>query len=87
MTSTQVTRHPTDGYSCQRDRAGTRRRGGFSLHPIIEATGWILAGAGIGSIAVIAGVWALMRFTSFEDTSVVGSMPAGAGHHVMRPID
>lgn len=88
MTSTQLTHHPIPGYSDRRHRVRTGRHGGsFSLHPVIEATGWILVGAGIGSIAIIAGVWALMRFTTFEDTSVVGPMPVLAQHHVVRSIN
>jgi len=88
MSSTPLTRHSTAGYSGQCDHArAQRQRDGFRLHPVIAAAGWILAGAGIGSLAVIAGVWVLMRFTSFEDRSVEGVPAAIAQHRDASLID
>jgi hypothetical protein len=56
--------------------AGDRRRVGApvdrrvaALRPVIKATGWILAGAGVGSVALIALLWAITSFTSLKDTS------------------
>jgi len=56
--------------------AGDRRRVGApvdrrvaALRPVIKASGWILAGAGVGSVALIALLWAITSFTSLKDTS------------------
>ena len=40
-----------------------------ALRPVIKASGWILAGAGVGSVALIALLWAITSFTSLKDTS------------------
>lgn len=86
MSATPLSHHPVADYSGERQRArqcarAQRHRDGFRLHPVLEAAGWILAGAGIGSLAVIAGVWVLMRFTSFEDRSVEATTSALIQHH------
>jgi hypothetical protein len=44
----------------RRQRLAARHRT-FSVHPAMEAVGWILAGAEIGSLSLVAVAWALMR--------------------------
>jgi hypothetical protein len=49
----------------------------------MEAVGWILAGAGIGSLAVVAVTWALMRLTSVDDRAPNSSALRGAGADIV----
>jgi hypothetical protein len=83
MSSTQQTTIPVPGYPQRRHRLSTRLRT-FSVRPVMQAVGWILAGAGIGSLAVVAAVWALMRLTSIDDSSSTSSVGTNALHHVTR---
>ena len=52
-----------------------------SARPVMEAIGWILTGAGIGSLVVVAGAWALVHFTSIDDSA---STSVGTDAHVTR---
>jgi hypothetical protein len=49
------------------------------MHPAMEAVGWILAGAGIGSLAVVAVTWALMRVISIDDSAPKSFVMSGEG--------
>ena len=85
MSSTPVTARPMPGYSDEGHRLqDERHRSRFSLRPVIEATGCILLGAGIGSVAIIVGVWVLMRVTNSDDISVPTPAAAIAPHHLVR---
>jgi hypothetical protein len=70
MNLSQLTGRSVAGFGHDRRRIGAlpdRRIAG--LRPAIKATGWILAGAGVGSLAVVALLWALTTFTSLQDIS------------------
>jgi hypothetical protein len=73
------------GYAPDRRRAGAppdRRVAG--LRPVIKATGWILAGAGVGTIAIVALLWALTSFTTVRDTSDTWTVVTIDQHPVAR---
>ncbi len=72
-----VTDHPMLGYLNARRIARAARRGSLAnLGPIIEGAGWILAGAVLGSAAIVAGIWVLLQFSnlagSFDDSAEAG---------------
>jgi hypothetical protein len=67
-------RHRTDhsiaGYAGDRRRIGAPlERRAAALLPVIKATGWMLAGAGVGSLTLIALLWALTSFTTLRHAS------------------
>jgi hypothetical protein len=39
------------------------RRAGPNLRPLLESVGWVLAGATVGSVAVMIGAWGLLQLT------------------------
>ena len=70
MNLSQLTDRSVAGYAGDRRRIGAlpdRRVAG--LRPAIKASGWILAGAGIGALAIVALLWALTSFTALQDIS------------------
>jgi hypothetical protein len=79
----QQTTIPVQEYPQRRHRLSARLRT-FSVRPVMQAVGWILAGAGIGSLAVVAAVWALMRLTSIDNSPSTSSVGTNGLHHVMR---
>ena len=70
------------GYPVQRHRLTARHRT-VKVHPVMEAVGWILAGAGIGSLAVVAVAWALMRVFSVDDSVPKSSVLRGEGEDIV----
>jgi len=83
MNTRHVTEQSISGYSGHRRTVrAARRRSAFKLTPVIKATGWILTGAGLGGVAVIAMVWTLMSFATprdhNSDTWTVADRPAAA---------
>jgi hypothetical protein len=52
----------------------------------MQAIGWILAGAGIGSLAVVAATWALMRVISIDDSAPNSSVIRGAGTGIVLAV-
>lgn len=85
MNVRQITDHPFPGYSDKRHGIrAARHRSALNLHPVIKATGWILAGAGVGSVAVIAAVWALVWFTTLQDTSDTWTIAKIDQHSLVR---
>jgi HD superfamily phosphohydrolase YqeK len=52
--------------------------------PVMEAVGWILTGAAICSLAVVATAWALMRLTNIDESSSASLAGTNAVHDVMR---
>jgi hypothetical protein len=64
MNARYLTDYPLDGYlHTRRSRAVALRRDRFNLRPIVESLGWVLAGAAVGSVAVIMGAWGLLQLT------------------------
>lgn len=59
-----------DGYLHSR-RSGrvALRRDRFNLRPLIESVGWILAGAAVGTAAVMLGAWGLVQLTGSHTPS------------------
>jgi uncharacterized membrane protein AbrB (regulator of aidB expression) len=79
MSSTQQIVNPMHAYSEQRQRPAVRHRM-FRVHPAIEAVGLVLAGAGIGVLAVVTVAWVLLRLTGVDDSSsTLSAMPGKAG--------
>lgn len=64
MNARYLTEYPIDGYlhSRQSQRVALRRER-FNLRPLFESLGWALAGATVGSIAVMLGAWGLAQLT------------------------
>jgi hypothetical protein len=85
MSSTQHTAILMPGYPVRRHRVIARHRP-FVVHPVMEAVGWILAGAGIGSLAVVAVTWALMRLTTIDDSASKSSAMRGAGEEIVLAV-
>jgi hypothetical protein len=85
MNVRHLTDHVLSGYSDTRPsiRAG-RHTGAPSLRPVVRATGWILFGAGVGSLAIVAVVWALMSFTAPEGNSDTWPLPKVEQHPLVR---
>ena len=52
----------------------------------MEAVGWVLAGAGIGSLAVVAVTWALMRWIGIDDSVPNSSVMRGAGEDIVLAV-
>jgi hypothetical protein len=64
MNARHLTDYPLDGYLHTR-RSGRvmLRRDKFNLKPLFESVGWVLAGATLGSVAVMLGAWGLINLT------------------------
>jgi hypothetical protein len=64
MNARYLTDYPMDGYlhSRRSERVGARRDR-FNLRPLFESIGWVLAGATVGSVAVMVGAWGLSQLT------------------------
>lgn len=61
MNIRHVTDHPTLGYLDNRRIGPVVRRGNrWNLRPLIDTAGWILAGAVLGSVAILGGMWVLL---------------------------
>lgn len=84
MNVRHLTHHVFSGYSDTRPsiRAG-RHTGAPSLRPVVRATGWILFGAGVGSLAIVAVVWALMSFAN-DGNSDTWPLPKAEHHSLLR---
>jgi hypothetical protein len=64
MNARYFTDYPIDGYlHSRRSERLALRRDRFSLRPLMESIGWVLAGATVGSIAVMLGAWGLLQLT------------------------
>jgi hypothetical protein len=83
MSSAQQASIAISGYPRRRYHISTRHRV-YGVLPVMEAVGWILTGAAIGSLAVVATAWALMRLTNIDDSSSASLAGANAEHDVMR---
>jgi hypothetical protein len=67
MNVRHLTDHSIAGYAGDRRRIGAPlERRAAALLPVIKATGWMLAGAGVGSLTLIALLWALTSFTTLR---------------------
>jgi hypothetical protein len=70
MNVRQLTHPALPGYAGDRRRVGAPLdRRVAALRPVIKATGWFLAGAGVGSVALIALLWAVTSFTPLHDNA------------------
>ena len=64
MNAQYLTDYPLDGYlHSRRSREVALRRDRFNLRPLFESVGWVLAGAAVGSMAVMMGAWGLLQLT------------------------
>jgi hypothetical protein len=64
MNARYLTEYPIDGYlHSRRSESVALRRDKFSLRPLLESLGWALAGATVGSVAVMLGAWGLAQLT------------------------
>jgi hypothetical protein len=64
MNARYLTDYPIDGYLHSR-RSGrvALRRDRFNFRPLIESLGWVMAGATVGTAAVMLGAWGLLQLT------------------------
>ena len=65
MNARYLVDHPIAGgdlYAYRGKRIAVRR-GRSNLRPLLESIGWILAGATVGSVAVMLGAWGLLQLT------------------------
>jgi hypothetical protein len=78
MHARYVTDYPIDGYLHSRRSPGValRRDKGFNLRPLVEAVGWVLAGATVGSVAVMLGAWGIAKLTDPPHHSAPPSVTA-----------
>jgi hypothetical protein len=64
MNARYLTDYPLDGYlHTRRSRVVALRRDKFNLRPLFESLGWMMAGATVGSVAVMMGGWGLLQLT------------------------
>ncbi len=87
MNAQYLTDYPLDGYlHSRRTREVALRRDRFNLRPLFESLGWVLAGATVGSVAVMMGAWGLLQLTepSHPQAQPSASMTASA---YSRPAD
>jgi len=64
MNARYLTDYPLDGYlHTRRSARVTLRRDRFNLKPLFESLAWVLAGASLGSVAVMLGAWGLIKLT------------------------
>jgi hypothetical protein len=65
MHARYVTDYPIDGYLHSRRSPGValRRDKCLNLRPLLESVGWVLAGAIVGSVAVMLGAWGIAKLT------------------------
>jgi hypothetical protein len=64
MNARYLTEYPIDGYlHSRRNERVALRRDKFNLRPLLESLGWVVAGATVGSMAVIVGAWGLAQVT------------------------
>ena len=64
MNARYLTEYPIDGYlHSRRSESVALRRDKFNLRPLLESLGWALAGATVGSAAVMLGAWGLAQLT------------------------
>jgi len=64
MNARYLTEYPMDGYLHTRRSARVAlRRDRFNLRPLMQSIGWVVAGATVGSMAVMLGAWGLARLT------------------------
>jgi hypothetical protein len=62
MNARYLTDFPIDGYvHTRRSERIALQRDRFNLGPLFEALGWVLAGATVGSVAVMVGAWGLLQ--------------------------
>jgi len=64
MNARYLTEYTMDGYLHSR-RSGrvALRRDRFNFRPLVESLGWVLAGATVGTAAVMLGAWGLLQLT------------------------
>ena len=64
MNARYLTDHPIAGnLYAYRVKPVAVRRERSALRPLLESLGWILAGATVGSVAVMVGAWGLLQLT------------------------
>jgi hypothetical protein len=64
MNARYLTDEPLDGYLRTRRREHVAYyREEFDLRSLLESVGWVLAGAAVGSVAVMLGAWGLTNLT------------------------
>jgi hypothetical protein len=64
MNAKSLAESPFDGYLHRGTRGNPRialQRSTFDLRPLFESIGWVLAGATVGSTAVMLGAWGLLQ--------------------------
>lgn len=61
MNARYLSDYPTDGYLPARKTGVAPRREEFQLRSLLESIGWVLAGATVGTTAVMLGAWGLLR--------------------------
>jgi hypothetical protein len=62
MNARYLTDCPIDGYAhTRRNERVALQRDRLNLGPLFEALGWVLAGATVGSVAVMVGAWGLLQ--------------------------
>jgi hypothetical protein len=64
MNARYLIAHPIAGdLHTNRGRRVALQRARSNLRPLLESVGWILAGATVGSVAVMVGAWGLLQLT------------------------
>ena len=64
MNARYLTEYPIDGYLHSRcSRRVSLRRNKFNFRPLLESVGWVLAGAAVGTAAVMLGAWGMVQMT------------------------
>jgi hypothetical protein len=74
MNARYLTDYPIDGYLyARRSERAAGRRSRSNLRPLLESLGWVLAGATVGSVAVMIGAWGLLQLTEPGSTPRVST--------------